>query len=263
MREGWNPDPENHNRMRWWDGQKWTSATRTAFESQPPPQLTPVPGATAPKTPGEKAKDRKRVMLGGGAAVVLLVVFLGFRSIVSDLDGPDSKVSSASNTRPTGSAIAQPYPKAASPPPKSAEEIAASAAAQASADENARRRAEAEAAAVFDRATYPTISARDLALLSKNPDASRGKKMVVYGQVAQFDAVTGTGLFRADVGASPGSGDDLNVLVTGDAAVLGPIAQDDYVTIYGVLTGSRTYENQFGGSTTAAMMTASIIDITN
>ncbi|MFC8181618.1 DUF2510 domain-containing protein [Rhodococcus sp. NPDC057297] len=262
MRAGWHPDPEDRNRMRWWDGQVWTSATKSASETQPPPQLTPVPGATAPKTPGEKAKDRRRLLFGAGAAVVLLVIFLGFRSIVNDLDSPERNTSSASNTRPTGSAIAQPYPMAAPPPPKSAEEIAASAAAQASADENARRRAEAEAAAVFDRATYPAISARDLALLSKNPDASRGKKMVLYGQVAQFDAVTGTSLFRADVGASPGSGYDLNVLVTGDAAVLGPIAQDDYVTIYGQLTGSRTYENQFGGSTTAATMTASIIDVT-
>ncbi|OZC83435.1 hypothetical protein CH282_15900 [Rhodococcus sp. 06-418-1B] len=263
MRAGWNPDPENPDRMRWWDGQRWTSATKAASGTQPPPRLTPVPGATASKTPGEKAKDRRRLLFGAGAAAVLLVVFLGFRSIVSDLDGPETNTDSASNTRPTGAAIAQPYPKAAPPPPKSAEEIAASAAAQASADENARRRAEAEAAAVFDRATYPAISARDLALLSKNPDANRGKKMVVYGQVAQFDAMTGAGLFRADVGASPGSGYDLNVLVTGDAVTLAPVVQGNYVTIYGVLTGSQTYENPFGGSATAATMTASIIDITN
>lgn len=65
MRAWWHPDPENPDRMRWWDGQRWTSATKAAGGTQPPPRLTPVPGATASKTPGEKAKDRRRLLLGG------------------------------------------------------------------------------------------------------------------------------------------------------------------------------------------------------
>mgnify|MGYP005997626557 CR=1 FL=1 len=46
------------------------------------------------------------------------------------------------------------------------------------------------------------------------------------------------------------------------ATTSAPSNSYDYVTIYGELTDSRTYENQFGGSTTAATMTASIIDVT-
>lgn len=255
---------ENHDRMRWWDGQRWTSATKAASEARPPVSPASIPGAGPPRTLSEKARDRKRILVATGFAVTVLILFLGLRNVVTDIGVNYSASSATSSVRPSGAAIAQPYPKAAPPPPKSSEEIEASAAAQATADENARRRAESEAAAVFDRSTYPTTTDRDLALVSKNPDASRNRKIVVHGYVAQFDSVTGAGLFRADVGATPGSqyDYDLNVVVSGDAGILAPVAQGDYVTIYGVLMGSKTYENQFGGKTTAAAMTASIIDIT-
>ena len=263
MRAGWHLDPEDASRLRWWDGQQWTSATRRVSE-EPSLRLTTTPGATAPKTPGEKAQDRKRAMIMIGAGVAVVLILVGFGNMVAGLGGPTSGDDKEMNTRPSGAAIAAPFPKAAPPPPKSDEEIAASAAAQATADENTRRRAEAEAAAEFDRATYLPVAERELALLAKDPAASRDKKMMVYGHVTQFDSVTGTGMFLAAIRATPGASYtfDLNVLVSGQAAVLAPVAEGDYVTIYGVFTGSRSYENRFGGTVTAATMTASIIDIT-
>ena len=39
----------------------------------------------------------------------------------------------------------------------------------------------------------------------KNPDAARGRKLVVYGYVTQFDAATGIAGFRANTAAAPSS----------------------------------------------------------
>ena len=55
----------------------------------------------------------------------------------------------------------------------------------------------------LDPSTYQPISPRDYALLVKNPDAAKGRKLIVHGVVTQFDPATGTSDFRADTGADP------------------------------------------------------------
>ncbi|WP_128970276.1 hypothetical protein [Rhodococcus opacus] len=80
-------------------------------------------------------------------------------------------------------------------------------------EERLRRAAEAEAerqrqaevlAAKMDRGTYEQIGDRDFALLAKDPDAHKGRKLVIYGVVTQFDSATGKTTFRAETGANPG-----------------------------------------------------------
>ena len=55
----------------------------------------------------------------------------------------------------------------------------------------------------LDPSTYTSLSPRDFALLAKNPEAWKGRKVVVYGLVTQFDAATGPSSFRADTDALP------------------------------------------------------------
>lgn len=257
MRAGWHPDPEDSNRFRWWDGRQWTSATKSASTEQSV-RLTPIPGQTAPKTPGERAKDRKRLILTA-ATVTLIVVFIVGLSV----SGSDEEKEPIASGVPAG-AIEKPYAKAAPPPPKSVEEISASAAAQAKADENARRREAEAAAAMFDRATYPPATEQEFALLSKNPDASRGKKIVLYSWVTQADANTGTTRFKASAGPTQGSAYeyDLEVVVSGPADQIAPILEGQYVTIYGLVTGSDSFDLQSGGRATFATLDAKIVDIT-
>lgn len=257
MRQGWHPDPENSSKLRWWDGSQWTSATKRASD-EPPLLLSPVPGQTAPKTPGERAKDRKRFLIGCGAASLVLIFVVGL-----SVSGSDSVEEPVRSGVPQ-SAIAQPFAKAVAPPPKSAAEIEASVAAQSVADESARRR-EAEAAAqVLDRATYALLTEREFALLSKDPDAISGRKILLYGWVTQADADTGTDRFLAVTGPTQGEwyDYDLKIVVSGDRQQIAPIREGQYVTVYGVVTGSNTFPLQTGGSATIATFDASIIDIT-
>jgi hypothetical protein len=56
-------------------------------------------------------------------------------------------------------------------------------------------------AADLDPKQYQAISPRDYALLVKDPDAAKGRKLIVYGVVTQFDAASGTAEFRASTSA--------------------------------------------------------------
>jgi hypothetical protein len=52
---------------------------------------------------------------------------------------------------------------------------------------------------------FDTVTAREWKLIAKNPGAHKGRRIVVYGRI---DSATGTGAFRAEVGAvrrRPGS----------------------------------------------------------
>jgi hypothetical protein len=51
----------------------------------------------------------------------------------------------------------------------------------------------------LDPSTYQSLSPRDYALLVKDPDSSKGAKIIVYGSVTQFDAASIKG--RHDVHA--------------------------------------------------------------
>ncbi|OZC87303.1 hypothetical protein CH254_16775 [Rhodococcus sp. 06-412-2C] len=148
---------------------------------------------------------------------------------------------------------------------KFVEDAKKAAAEKAEQDRLAREAAAAEAAAKFDRNTYPTLDARTFALLAKDPDAHVGEKFIAYGHVTQSDAATGTTVFRANTGSSYESRSynyDVNTVVTGAADILAPVIEDDMVTIYAEVAGAYNYDTTMGGSATALKLTANIIDIT-
>jgi hypothetical protein len=45
----------------------------------------------------------------------------------------------------------------------------------------------------------PELTERDLALLVKSPDSHKGKIIVLYARITQFDAATGLCTFRANI----------------------------------------------------------------
>jgi len=116
----------------------------------------------------------------------------------------------------------------------------------------------------LDCSTYASISAREFALLAKNPDAWAGKKVVVYGVITQFDAATGPTTFRADIGSAPETSRydyDQNTLVTAhDANMVANIVENDVVTMYAEVQGSVTYDTQIGGKTTVPSLLVNIIE---
>ena len=130
---------------------------------------------------------------------------------------------------------------------------AKAAAARAAAEKAAAAKAAAEKAA---RERPVALTPRAFALVVKNPDAYVGKHYIVYGEVTQFDSVTGDSIFRADAGAtrdpiSYGYTEyDANTLFVGDPAMLANVVEGDVFRATVEVLGSESYTTMLGGETT-------------
>ncbi len=116
----------------------------------------------------------------------------------------------------------------------------------------------------LDRQSYPAIGEREYGVLARNPDAEKGRRVVVYGYVTQFDSATGNSMFRADTSAVEGGqwyDFDLNTIVNFDPASGREVIDGDIVTLYAEITGSRSYTTTLGTTETALVLKANIIDI--
>ncbi|KXX54562.1 hypothetical protein [Rhodococcus sp. LB1] len=236
-------------------------------------QPSPGQGAKPPKTPKppirppgwNPEKGNKPLwpwLLGGGFSI--LVLTLGIAANVQD-DTTSSAAVSSTKAAATTTLSAAEFKR-------QSEARAAEAERQRLAQEEKVRAAEAERARVaaieaarWDRNTYESLGERDFALVAKNPDANKGRKLVVYGHVTQFDSATGTTQFRANTMASPQDRSysyDNNTVVTGAANVLANVVEDDFVTMYVEVTGSHSYSTTMGGSTTVPKFQAIMIDVT-
>lgn len=104
------------------------------------------------------------------------------------------------------------------------------------------------------------ITARDWAKIAKSPDAHVGESIVVYGQVKQFDAATGTDGFRANVDGvkhpvSYGYADyETNTVLASASADLSDLVEGDLFRAEVVVSGSVSYETTLGGTMTAPQL---------
>jgi hypothetical protein len=113
------------------------------------------------------------------------------------------------------------------------------------------------------------ITAREWALIAKNPDAHIGERVIVYGEVTQFDSATGDSGFRANVDGvnhpiKYGYADyDTNtVLSATSASILNDLVQDDVFKAEVTVLGSYSYDTQIGGSTTVPSLAVTKITVT-
>lgn len=113
------------------------------------------------------------------------------------------------------------------------------------------------------------ITAREWALIARDPDAHIGESIIVYGQVTQFDAATGTTGFRANVDGvahkvSYGYADyDTNTILTAaTSAMLGDLVNKDLFRAEVIVTGSYSYDTSIGGRTTAPQLSVQKIEVT-
>lgn len=219
----------------------------------------PLP-PTNPYVPGTK-KSKKWPWLVGSAVALLVVI--SFAAGGSEEKAPTAEAVGGSSMTTTS---------AAATPTLSAQEFRAQSEARAAEAERRRQAQEAERqrlaaieAAKLDPATYESISDRDFALLMKNPDAAKGRKLVLYGVVSQFDSATGTTSFRANTAANPQDRSydyDQNTVVTGASNVVANVVEEDFVTMYVEVVGSYSYDTQMGGSTTVPKVQANIVEVT-
>ena len=112
-----------------------------------------------------------------------------------------------------------------------------------------------------------SISDREWAQIAKDPAAHTGDRVVVFGEVTQFDAATGTTAFRANVDGVEhkpeyGFADyPTNTVLTGEEDLLKPLVQGDLFKAEVTVAGANSYDTQIGGSTTAPELTVTKLDV--
>ena len=190
----------------------------------------------------ELQKSEPRKTSGNRSLKVLfaiIVIFFGFIFVVAaQSDSTNTKSASATASTQTPAPASHPTPKPApKPQPPSC-------------------------------TTYQTISSQAWLEIVKDPSTHADECITVYGEVTQFDAATGTGDFRANVGGvwqAPDYGYvnyPTNTLLTGNAAALASVVQQDLFTANVMVMGSYTYQNQVGGQTTVPQLHVNSIKVT-
>jgi hypothetical protein len=115
---------------------------------------------------------------------------------------------------------------------------------------------------------YRNISARQWALIVKNPDAHDSEHIVVYGQVTQFDGATGPDTFLANVDGIPHRKEygyvdyEDNTLLYGAADQLTDLVEGDLFVARVRVAGSESYDTQIGGNTTVPKLQITSIKVT-
>jgi hypothetical protein len=114
----------------------------------------------------------------------------------------------------------------------------------------------------LDASTYESLSARGFALIAKDPNANKGRKVIVSGVVTQFDASTGGSDFRANTGAIPQEVrvNPVNTIVNApDPTILANVVKGDQVTMWCQVQGTYTYDDVMGGKMTVPVFSVYII----
>lgn len=118
----------------------------------------------------------------------------------------------------------------------------------------------------LDPTQYQPISQRDYALLLKDPEAAKGKRLILYGVVTQFDPATGTSDFRADTGAQHADRSnayEVNTYIHApDPAILKNVVEKDMITVHVEVAGTYSYETQSGRRMSVPLMNVYIIEVT-
>lgn len=108
-----------------------------------------------------------------------------------------------------------------------------------------------------DPSDYEKLTARELALITKDPDAHMGRQVQVYAHITQFDAATGDCIFRGN--ASQANMADTwdyehNSMFMAETGIgceaLSDFVGDDQVRVLATVLMSMSYDTQIGGSTT-------------
>ncbi len=115
--------------------------------------------------------------------------------------------------------------------------------------------------------SYKELSSRNFKLIAKDPDAYIGDTYVIYGEITQFDAATGTDTFRADTGPkklriSYGYVDyDQNSMLNGEEGTLKKLVEGDCFKAKVTVLGSYSYDTQNGGNTTVPLFQVDSISV--
>lgn len=142
---------------------------------------------------------------------------------------------------------------------------AAATASRAAAAEASRQAAAAAQAAKMDPSTYERLDERSLAEIVRDPNAHKNRKIVIYGNVVQADAGTGTSRFRANIASWQGWNwydfDENAIINATDRALVSRVIKDDLVEMFVEVKGALSYSTTLGGETTAPEFTVNMLNV--
>lgn len=121
-----------------------------------------------------------------------------------------------------------------------------------------------EEEAAVDLSTFTAVDEPAWAQIAKDPDGSKGDRVIVFAEVTQFDSATGTGALRANVGATQPAGEyelETNAIVVGTDEMLADVTMGDVLRVHAEVTGSLQYETTIGGKMDAPELTAAAIEV--
>ncbi|MBM4686266.1 hypothetical protein GS532_21280 [Rhodococcus hoagii] len=116
----------------------------------------------------------------------------------------------------------------------------------------------------LDVSTYQALTPRDYALITKDPTKHIGERIVVFGEISQFDSATGPNLFMANTAAEQASdywGLETSAVVTGKPGLFDDVVADDVVKIWATVTGDWTYDTALKVPRTVLSLQANMIEV--
>lgn len=250
---GWYPQSDNPNWHRWWDGRQWTDQVRPA---EPPKAFAPPAAGKAQSPPAPLAYRRKSgfaitagILVVSGLlffSILVLAVpcFIGavvFAVLALNKQQGRRGLSAASLCVAPLALIATLIWAIAGGSPRTSDSVIAS-----------------STPTSVVASDYSAIGERDLALMVKEPDSHKGKRVVVFARVTQFDSATGSCKFLASSSATQEevtrSFGNNAVFSGGTGGVncdkLKDVVEKDEVKVLATLRGAYTYEARLGGSLT-------------
>ncbi len=113
-----------------------------------------------------------------------------------------------------------------------------------------------------DSSTYEEINGRDFALVVKDPWANNDRRIVLRGKIFQFDTITGTDRFLANVGTSAnGIGNNQTAQFIGIESELDSFVEGDEVILHVVVDGEYAYTSTSDKFTTVPRFQVGIIEL--
>lgn len=122
---------------------------------------------------------------------------------------------------------------------------------------------EGESTQDMDLSAFTAVDTAAWAQIAKDPEGYVGDKIVLYAEVTQFDAATGSDSFRASTGAEQPSGPlelDVNTLLSGDRSVLTDVTVGDVLKVHAIVEGATTYDTVMGGGMTAPVLKVAAVE---
>lgn len=112
-------------------------------------------------------------------------------------------------------------------------------------------------------ASFTEVDTRTIATIIRDPDGHSGERIIVYGEVTQYDSATGLALMRADVASddttSYGWFDGDSAILRGSATLFDDLIEGDVFRARLTVERSLSSDTEIGGSTAVPLFTVQTI----